>query len=430
MRCGRRVAPGVCRCGRRRRTTEGDVRCRLQPWDGRRARPLSLPGARSGPGPGRRTGPPCVASPPGRARPCRGTRPGRVTPTGRRALPGCPARRPGARGRAAACRHARPSHNAGHGRRALHAGVPRPARCAHHPGRTFLSRRAAAARRARHGSRATPSCPAGAGHLAAARRQHRRPGSRNRGLARTRRHRVRLTRLRDCGRIGRGSVAARRCAARRCAARRCAARRRTDGAEQVAVVDETGHALSGERPGEAMRIDRKVGARVPADRVKDAGGIPGDHLDMAVEQHPVARLGLVAVAERMPAMVRLRVLQDRDDPRRGGIGIDADIGPLVQWPRIARASGHPAFLARGLGAQGQREAREGGTRFTMIHTVNAVFSPDKGFHFGRGLVLRHPQVVVGDVDDGRPQRPVARRHRYGRLGRLRQRQQMDRHPGR
>ena len=98
--------------------------------------------------------------------------------------------------------------------------LPVPPDCADHPGRTFLSRRAAHARRAWQGRRATPSCPADAGHLAAARRQHRRLGSRNRCLARARGRRVRLARLRDSGRLGRGSVAARRCAFSRCAARR------------------------------------------------------------------------------------------------------------------------------------------------------------------------------------------------------------------
>jgi hypothetical protein len=105
--------------------------------------------------------------------------------------------------------------------------------------------------------------------------------------------------------------------------------------------------------GERVRIDRKVGTRVAADHVEHAGRVPGYHLDVVVEQHPVIRLGLVAVADRMPVVMRLRVLQDRDDPRRGWIGLDTNVGPLVQRPRIGRASCHPAFLAGGLSAKGQ-----------------------------------------------------------------------------
>ena len=129
-------------------------------------------------------------------------------------------------------------------------------------------------------------------------------------------------------------------------------------ADQFAVVDESEHALAGERGRELVRVDREVRQRVAADGVQGGAGIPGDHLDVPVEQHPVARLRLVTVAERVPAMMRLRVLQHRHHVRRCRVGLDADIGPLMQRPRVGAASGHPALLARSLGAERQREAGE------------------------------------------------------------------------
>jgi hypothetical protein len=85
-----------------------------------------------------------------------------------------------------------------------------------------------------------------------------------------------------------------------------------DRGGQRAVVDEAGHALVRERRAELVGVDRQVRHRVAADSVQDAAGVFRDHFDMAVEQHPVSRLGRIAVAERMPAVVRLGVLQDRD----------------------------------------------------------------------------------------------------------------------
>ena len=61
------------------------------------------------------------------------------------------------------------------------------------------------------------------------------------------------------------------------------------------------------------------------------------------------------------------------------------------------------------------------------YAVDAVDSPDKRFHFGRTLGLRHAQVVIGDVYDGRPQPAIARRH--GLRWPL-ERQQVDGHSGR
>ena len=129
-------------------------------------------------------------------------------------------------------------------------------------------------------------------------------------------------------------------------------------ADQLAVVDESEYALGCERCRELVRVDREVGQGVGADAVQGGAGIAGDHLDVPVEQHPVAGLRLVAVSERVPAVMRLRILQHRDHVRRCRVGLDADIGPRMQRPRVGAASGHPALLAYGLGAERQREAGE------------------------------------------------------------------------
>ena len=87
-------------------------------------------------------------------------------------------------------------------------------------------------------------------------------------------------------------------------------------------------------------------------------GVLCHDLDMTVEHHPVARLWLVAGAERVPAVMGPRVLDDRDHARRRRVGIDADICPFVQWPRVGGSSGDPAFLADRVRAQRERHAGE------------------------------------------------------------------------
>src|SRR5205814_4161294 len=110
--------------------------------------------------------------------------------------------------------------------------------------------------------------------------------------------------------------------------------------------------------------------------------------DVAVEQHPVAGLRLVAVAERMPTVMRLRILHDGDDLRRVRVEVHAYIGPLMQRPGIGGPSGHPALLPGGLGAQGEREAGEGRAGLTVIRAVDAVDPPDHRLHLSRALRLR------------------------------------------
>ena len=178
-------------------------------------------------------------------------------------------------------------------------------------------------------------------------------------------------------------------------------------AAQLAVVDESEHALGGERGRELVRVDREVRQRVPADGVQGSAGIPGDHLDVPVEQHPVAGLRPVAVAERVPAVMRLRVLQHRYHVRRCRVGLHAHVGPPMQRPRVGAAPGHPALLADRLGAERQRQAGERRARLAVVDAVDAVSLPDKRLHFGWRLALRHLQVVPGHAHDRRPQRAVA-----------------------
>jgi len=59
----------------------------------------------------------------------------------------------------------------------------------------------------------------------------------------------------------------------------------------------------------------------------------------------------------------------------------------------------------------------------MVGAVDAVALPDDRFHLGRRLAFGHLAVVLGHVDDGRPERPVIG---CRRLGRLLQRHQVNR----
>jgi hypothetical protein len=193
------------------------------------------------------------------------------------------------------------------------------------------------------------------------------------------------------------------------------------------VVDETHNALGGQRIGVLMGVDGVVGPRITANRVQRSAGVAGHHLDMAVEQHPVARLGCVAIAQRVPAVVCLRVLLDRDDAQRRRVRADPDIGPLMEWPRVGGAAGDPTLLAHHLSSQFQRQAGKGRAGCAVVGAVQAGSLPDDGLHLGRRLALSHLEVVGGDVDDGRAQRRVTR----ARLpDRVLKGQQVDRNAGR
>ena len=99
-------------------------------------------------------------------------------------------------------------------------------------------------------------------------------------------------------------------------------------AAQVAVVDEAEHPRGAERSREPVRVHGQVRQRVAAHGVQGGAAVPGDHLDVPVEQHPVSRLRPVAVAQRVPAVMRLRIGEHRHHVRRGRVGLDPDVGPL------------------------------------------------------------------------------------------------------
>ena len=74
-------------------------------------------------------------------------------------------------------------------------------------------------------------------------------------------------------------------------------------------------ALGAERSRELVRVHGKVRQRVAADGVQGAAAVPGEHLDVPVEQHPVSRLRPVAVAQRVPAVIGLGILHHGGDLR-------------------------------------------------------------------------------------------------------------------
>ncbi len=160
-----------------------------------------------------------------------------------------------------------------------------------------------------------------------------------------------------------------------------------------------------------MRVHREPGQRVAADRLQRTARIPGYHLDVPVEQHPVARLGPVAIAQRVPAVMCLRVLLDREHVQGRRVGLDAHVGPAVQRPWVGAAAADPALLARRLSAQLEREAGEGRARLAMVGAVGAVGPPDHRLHLGRRSGPRQLQVVPGGADDRRAQRAAAGRGR-------------------
>ena len=166
-------------------------------------------------------------------------------------------------------------------------------------------------------------------------------------------------------------------------------------------------------PGYSWALTEKLGSGVAADGGQDPVGILADHLDVAVEDHPVAGQRLIAVAHRMPAVMGLRVLDDGRDAGRARIRVHAGIDPVMQGPGIGGAAGDPAVLAGDVGTELQRQAGKRRAGLTVVGAVGAVVLPDDRFHLGRRLALGHPAVVVGDIDDGRPQRPVIRQLRAG-----------------
>src|SRR5579859_5405806 len=85
----------------------------------------------------------------------------------------------------------------------------------------------------------------------------------------------------------------------------------TRGTGQLAVVDESLDALGSQRPAVLVCVDREVRQRIDADGVQYSAGVLGHDLDVAVEEHPVPGLRLVAVTQRVPAAVCLRILLDR-----------------------------------------------------------------------------------------------------------------------
>ena len=157
---------------------------------------------------------------------------------------------------------------------------------------------------------------------------------------------------------------------------------------EVAVVDKPLDALLRERVGEGVGVDREVGQRVGPDRIERPVGIAGHDLHVPVEHHPVSGLRLVPVAERVPALVRLRVLDDRRDAHRVRVGVDPDVGPLVQRPRVRRAAADPALLPDRLGGQFEGQAGERGARRAVVSAIHAVLAPDQRLHLSRGPGLR------------------------------------------
>ena len=189
------------------------------------------------------------------------------------------------------------------------------------------------------------------------------------------------------------------------------------------VVHETGDALVRQWVGIFVRIDRQVGPRVAADRVQYPAVVLGDDLDVSVEQHPVAGLGRISVPERAPATVAPRVLQDRDDARRGRVGIYPAIRPRVHRPRIGGATRHPAVQPGDMRSQLQGQAGEGGARGTVVGAVRARVLPDHRLHLRWASGLCQTLEMARHVHDRRAQHRVAAKRRSVRVL---QREQLDR----
>jgi hypothetical protein len=125
------------------------------------------------------------------------------------------------------------------------------------------------------------------------------------------------------------------------------------------IVDETDNTLGRQRILVLVGVNGVVRNRIGADGVQRSPRMAGDHLDMAIEQHPVAWLWFVTVAHQVPPVVGLCVLADRDDAQRRRVRADPDISPLMEGPRVGGAAGHPALLADHLRSQLQCQAGKG-----------------------------------------------------------------------
>ena len=89
-----------------------------------------------------------------------------------------------------------------------------------------------------------------------------------------------------------------------------AARRPVRGIGYLSVIDDPGDTLGTQRVTIFMGVDREIRQRIAAHGVQDAVRIARDDLDVACEQHPVAGQRLVAVTQRVPAMMGLCILED------------------------------------------------------------------------------------------------------------------------
>ena len=89
-----------------------------------------------------------------------------------------------------------------------------------------------------------------------------------------------------------------------------AARRPVRGIGYLSVIDEPDDTLGTQRVTIFMGVDRKVRQGIASDGVQDSAGIFRDNLDVVIKQHPVAGLRPVAVAQRVPAMMGLCILED------------------------------------------------------------------------------------------------------------------------
>ena len=211
----------------------------------------------------------------------------------------------------------------------------------------------------------------------------------------------------DSGDRGRVLLAGGRPGRRRGGRRRRRSRRDGVGRLELSVVDEPLDAVVAERVAERVRVDREAGQRVGADRLERPADVTGHDLDVPVEHDPVAWPGRVPVAERVPAPVRLRVLNDGRDGDRGGIGVDPHVSPVGKRPRVGRAARRPGTLADGLRRELEREAGEGRAGRPVVCLVQAGVIPDQRLHLSRRPGPCELQVVLGHVDDRGSQQLVA-----------------------
>ena len=86
-------------------------------------------------------------------------------------------------------------------------------------------------------------------------------------------------------------------------------RRPARGTVSLTIVDEPDDTLRAQRIRVFVGVDREIRHGIAPDCVQDAAGIFRDHLNVAIKKHPVAGQGFVTVAQRMPPMLRLRVLE-------------------------------------------------------------------------------------------------------------------------